>query len=242
MSKQGYMWYTSNWNNSDRVFELYLEGRGLYRELIDRAMHNDNVVVFDLKKMSRRLNTSEADLNKILQVLLDLNLVVNKEEGLFLPECEKRLNLIRGGHKGGKKSRKSKPIDKPISKPMGKPVDKPMGKQSKVNRNININNNNKVDDAVVGFQKKIDSYVERIGSNEEVLYRESFYRCYKIKKNSLHKIIDEFKIHLNLHKPEHTDNYSYKEFKVHFSNWTRIKHNKGELSKYQSTIMQKGDL
>ena len=50
---------------------------------------------------------------------------------IFLPECESRLNLIRGGRKGGKKSRKNKPIGKPISKPTLKPIGKPTPKQSK---------------------------------------------------------------------------------------------------------------
>ena len=128
MGKQWYMWYTSNWNNSDRVFELNLAERGLYRELIDRAMHNDNVVPFDLTKMARRLNSNPDELTKILAVLIKTELVIEKENGLFLPECETRLNLIRGGRKGGKKSRKNKPINKPTLKPINKPINKPIPK------------------------------------------------------------------------------------------------------------------
>lgn len=143
MAKLGYTWYPQNWNNSDRVFELNLAQRGLYRELIDRAMTSDNKVDFKLSKMSRRLNTSVDELIEILNFLTELELVEEREEGLFLPECEPRLNLIRGGQKGGKKSRKNKPKNKPTDKPKSKPLGKPENKPTPNQREIEIEKENK---------------------------------------------------------------------------------------------------
>ena len=91
-------------------------------------MTTDNNVVFIISKMVRRLNSSKEELTETLDVLIDLQLVVDMGETLFLPECESRLALIRGGKKGGETSSKKKPISKPIDKPISKPIDKPIDK------------------------------------------------------------------------------------------------------------------
>ena len=238
MGKQWYMWYTSNWNNSDRVFELNLAERGLYRELIDRAMHNDNVVPFDLTKMARRLNSNPDELTKILAVLIKNELVIEKENGLFIPECEPRLNLIRGGRKGGEKSRKNKPIPKPIPKPTPKPT--PNQRKEKERKEKEIKQQSAEVDSL--FFDKIDGFINSIGKVSETLWRESFYRSYGLKKGSLSLLSKDFKDHLIKQPPDFLDRYDFKEFKKHLDNWVRRKHQSGDLIKYKKDQTQKGDL
>ncbi len=127
MSKLGYTWYPKDWNNSEAVFELTLQQRGLYRELIDLAMLNDNKIIIKSSVWVRKWNIPQKDLNNILTVLTDLDLVEINKDCLFIPSCESRLNLVRGGRNGGKKS-------KPIPKPIVKPTPKPTPKQKKEKR------------------------------------------------------------------------------------------------------------
>ena len=63
MSKLGYTWYPKDWNNSEAVFELTLQQRGLYRELIDLAMLNDNKIIIKSSVWVRKWNIPQKDLN-----------------------------------------------------------------------------------------------------------------------------------------------------------------------------------
>lgn len=126
MSKLGYTWYPKDWNNSESVFELSLEQRGLFRELIDLAMLNDNKTVINMSVWCRKWDVEENCLEGILGRLISLDLINIDGKNLFIPSCESRLNLVRGGKKGGEKS-------KPVVKPIPKPIDKPDSNQKKLN-------------------------------------------------------------------------------------------------------------
>ena len=127
MAKLGYTWYPKDWGNSEKVFELTLLERGLYRELIDMAMLNDNNTVINEKIWARKFGSSLSEIESILLTLEGLNLIELTDCKLFIPSCEPRLNLMRGGSKGGK----NKPTPKPIVKPIVKPTPKPTPKQKK---------------------------------------------------------------------------------------------------------------
>ena len=134
MSKLGYTWYPKDWNNSEAVFELTLQQRGLYRELIDLAMLNDNKTIVKSSVWVRKWNIPHDDLWEILETLKSLSLIEipdtdleNVDYSLFIPSCEPRLKLVRGGRKGGE----NKPTSKPTPKPMVKPTPKPIVKQKK---------------------------------------------------------------------------------------------------------------
>jgi hypothetical protein len=122
MAKLGYTWYPKDWGNSESVFELDLSERGLYRELIDLAMLNDNKVEVKKDVWQRKFAVSNIDLEAILLKLIRLNLIEINDNLLIIPSCESRLQLVRGGREGGKNS---KPISKPTSKPTHKPTHKP---------------------------------------------------------------------------------------------------------------------
>ena len=129
MAKLGYTWYPKDWGNSESVFELSLSERGLYREFIDLAMLNDNKTEIKKDVWIRKFCVSKEDLESILDKLRMLNLIQFIDNILFIPSCESRLKLVRGGHNGGKKS---KPIAKPIAKPfesLDEKNEKPIAKQ-----------------------------------------------------------------------------------------------------------------
>lgn len=114
MAKLGYTWYPKDWGNSEKVFELTLIERGLYRELIDMAMLNDNKTQINVKVWSRKFGSTQDEIESILITLSDLSLIEVNNDLLFIPSCESRLKLVRGGRNGGKKS---KPTPKPTPKP-----------------------------------------------------------------------------------------------------------------------------
>ena len=157
MSKLGYTWYPKDWGNSEAVFELNLSERGLYRELIDMAMLNDNTTIINSRVWCRKFDIEHDDLWLIIEKIKELKLIeiINEDSEdedliLFIPSCEPRLKLVRGGKKGGEKSVKNKPIVKPIDKPLvslEEKVDKHTPNQRKVKeKKLNIkekeNNNN----------------------------------------------------------------------------------------------------
>lgn len=129
MAKLGYTFYPKDWGNSEAVFELTLTERGLYRELIDMAMLNDNKTIINLSVWIRKWNVTENELKALLGGLSHKNVIKITGENLFVQSCESRLNLVRGGSKGGSKS---KPTPKPSSKPTPKPT--PNQRKEKVNR------------------------------------------------------------------------------------------------------------
>ena len=123
MGKLGYTWYPKDWNNSEAVFELTLQQRGLYRELIDLAMLNDNKTIVNIKVWCRKFDVDKDLLIDELEYLQQLGLIENDFKAIFIPSCEPRLNLVRGGKKGGE--------NKPTPKPIVKPTPKPIAKQKK---------------------------------------------------------------------------------------------------------------
>lgn len=145
MAKLGYTWYPKDWGNSEKVFELTLLERGLYRELIDMAMLNDNQTIINDKVWARKFGSTIEEIESILLTLERLELIEITNEFLFIPSCESRLALVRAGRKGGKKS---KPNAKPISKPSVKPTEKPNTNQietKKKRKEIENNKPTKVD-------------------------------------------------------------------------------------------------
>jgi hypothetical protein len=116
MAKLGYTWYPKDWGNSESVFELNLSERGLYRELIDLAMLNDNKTEIKKDVWCRKFDIDIISLNSILNKLYDLKLIEINSELLFIPSCESRLIYCRTGSIGGKNKGKSKGNSKGLHK------------------------------------------------------------------------------------------------------------------------------
>jgi len=124
MAKLGYTWYPKDWGNSESVFELNLTERGLYRELIDLAMLNDNKTEIKLEVWSRKFDISTEDLYSILGKLKALEVIIINDNNLFIPSCESRLNLSRGGKKSKPTETSLNNLSKPISKPISEQIEK----------------------------------------------------------------------------------------------------------------------
>jgi len=131
MSKLGYTFYPKDWSSDDAVFELLLDERGLFRELIDLAMLNDNTTKINSSVWCRKFAITKEKLDDILAILSDKELIKIDKNTLFIPSCEKRLKLVRAGRNGGKKSTKNKPNGKPLVKPTHKPLGKQIEKKEK---------------------------------------------------------------------------------------------------------------
>ena len=203
MGKLGYTWYPKDWGNSDAVFELNLEERGLYRELIDMAMLNDNKTEIKLGLWSRKFDCDKSNLDSILDVLQVLKLIKIDDNFIFVPSCEPRLKLVRGGKKGGKKSTKNKPTVKPTVKPLvslNEKNDKPTLNQRESKVNINIKERDVVEENPISkftdwFNARRTQYLE-IESNFKRL-------SYQDKKNleelkELYKKEDFEKVMINM--------------------------------------------
>lgn len=159
MAKLSYTWYPKDWGNSEAVFELTLLERGLYRELIDIAMLNDNKTIVNIKIWARKFGSSIDEIESILFTLERLKLVELKKENLFIPSCETRLKLVRSGAKGGSKS---KPTPKGNSKGSDKPT--PKGKPNQKKDKVNI----KEIESKIKNKEKFDLLIYWFGYREQI--------------------------------------------------------------------------
>jgi hypothetical protein len=222
MAKLGYTWYPKDWGNSESVFELTLIERGLYRELIDMAMLNDNKTTYNSKLWARKFGSSESEIESILITLVDLKLIELNNEFLFIPSCESRLNLVRGGSKGGKKS---KPIVKPIVKPNIKPFEslseknlKPTSNQREKESKIEIESKTKeniIDNSLFVFQCK-----------ESTQWIEVTAMQNKVSPKIVNLYLENFENHL-IQMEEQKE--TLKEYKEHFTHWLK----KQDLSNFR---------
>lgn len=201
MTKLGYTWYPKDWGNSNSVFELTLIERGLYRELIDMAMLNDNKIIINAKLWARKFGSYEDEIESILGTLEDLKLIKINGDELFIPSCESRLNLVRGGRNGGKKSKKNKPTYKPLlsldeknNKPSVKQIETKIEIENKEKVNINL-----IEQWFIDFENGFElTEIARINK-------------FKIEDVKL-KLI-EFRKFAELNYP------TYHKFVSHFKNW-----------------------
>ena len=208
MSKLGYTWYPKDWGNSEAVFELTLAERGLYRELIDMAMLNDNKTVVNYKVWCRKFDVEEKELELLIEHLMVLELINYNGEDIFVPSCEARLNLVRGGKKGGKKSRKNKPTPKPFVS-LGENKDKPTPNQKKLK-----GKENKVKQEILNST----SWIEQICMKKKL----DFNICVTY----LSDFLDTLELQGEIDKGEI-------EIKRHFINWLNI-----ELRKETKSVKQ----
>ena len=128
MAKLGYTWYPKDWGNSDAVFQLTLIERGLYRELIDMSMLNDNTTEINYRLWTRKFATTKDELETILRKIFYLFLVA-KVGSSQLEAVEVEVKKV--SQKQAYRKPYPKPIAKPIVKPYPKPYPKPIAKQKK---------------------------------------------------------------------------------------------------------------
>jgi len=197
MAKLGYTWYPKDWGNSESVFELNLSERGLYREFIDLAMMNNNNTEIKKDVWTRKFCVTIDELNVILDKLISLKLIILGKNHLFIPSCESRLNLVRGGSSGGK----NKPTPKPTPKPfvsLDEKNDKPTPKQieTKIETKIEIKLN-LIDQYFKDFEN--GSEIVRMAQNQKTTVEvlKAYIPQFRLKANSEYpnygKFVDHFR-------------------------------------------------
>ena len=136
--KLGYTFYPKDWNSDDQVFELNLEQRGVFRELIDSAYMNDNMIPFNIGSWARRWNVEVEHLETLLDRLIELKLITINDQLIHVPSCENRLNIVRRNQQNGQGGgRPPKPKSEPKANPIEKPKEK-KGKEKKRNKTPEI--------------------------------------------------------------------------------------------------------
>jgi len=222
ISQGGYTWWTKDWNSSDEVFELNLAERGLYRELIDLAMINDNAVEVKLGVWVRKFNSTREECQEIITRLLELNLIEETQEGkIFIPSCEKRLALIRAGASGGKAS----------GKPLGKPTKKQTETETETEterRSSKVDaEKSPFDDDVVGIS--IENCALKLSNNERTLdaivqnqdYGPTFGTdSIDVRKNMFREVLRDFNRSL---VEQGVYNKTPKDYIKHLHNWLRTR-------------------
>jgi len=177
MAKLGYTWYPKDWGNSEKVFELNLIERGLYRELIDMAMLNDNKTQINMKVWARKFGSNENEIEAILITLQNLDLIEINNDSLFVPSCESRLNLSRAGKKGKPSETsilnlKNQSQEEPISKPISKPISeqkKEKRKESKIKINEKSFTKKQLTDYFLNLFNFHKSEIKRMNANHRSL-------------------------------------------------------------------------
>lgn len=210
MAKLGYTWYPKDWGNSENVFELSLSERGLYREFIDLAMMNDNKTEIKKTVWCRKFCVSMEDLDVILAKLLSLKLIEYNKEILFIPSCETRLNMVRGGKKGGEAK---KPTRKPIVKGMPKPIesleeniDKPIANQTKIETKIENEIKENKNDLIFNELLVSESWIELTSMQSTKKFKPDQVKVFLKKYNDMINVQFEFKNNKT-------------EYCTHFVNW-----------------------
>lgn len=115
MAKLGYTFYSKDWKTDEKVFNLTLELRGLYREFIDFAYENDNQFTVEHRYWCRMLGINKRKFDTLFVRLINDGLIVLISDKYYIPSVEKRISKIRSGKLGGEKSKQT-PKQKPKQK------------------------------------------------------------------------------------------------------------------------------
>jgi hypothetical protein len=162
MAKLGYTWYPKDWGNSESVFEMTLSERGLYRELIDLAMLNNNETEIKHDVWSRKYAISVDELKLILDKLVSLNVIKINGAHLFIPSCEPRLNLSRGGKASKPTEASLKNLSKPTSEPISKPTSEQIEREIESKKKVKENN---IIERKLKFSSSLQPFLNKYGKD-----------------------------------------------------------------------------
>ena len=101
MAKLGYTFYPKDFISDPDVMFMSAAERGVYRDLIDLAYMNDNMIPYSIEMLVKYTNS---DIETVERVLSKKG---SENDGFFsIPSCEKRIDLINrnkeNGSKGGR--------------------------------------------------------------------------------------------------------------------------------------------
>jgi hypothetical protein len=195
MAKLGYTWYPKDWGNSESVFEMTLSERGLYRELIDLAMLNNNETEIKHDVWSRKYAISVDELKLILDKLVALNVIKINGVHLFIPSCEPRLNLSRGGKSSKPTETSLKNLSKPTSEPISKPTSEQIERERERESKKKVKENNIVE-RKLKFSTSLQPFLNKYGKDLLI----NFYKYWTEENKSGTKFKQELEQTWNLER------------------------------------------
>jgi hypothetical protein len=195
MAKLGYTWYPKDWGNSESVFEMTLSERGLYRELIDLAMLNNNETEIKHDVWSRKYAISVDELKLILDKLVALNVIKINGAHLFIPSCETRLNLSRGGKASKPTETSLKNLSKPTSEPISKPTSEQIEREREIESKKKVKENNIVE-RKLKFSTSLQPFLNKYGKDLLI----NFYKYWTEENKSGTKFKQELEQTWNLER------------------------------------------
>lgn len=193
MAKLGYTWYPKDWGNSESVFEMTLSERGLYRELIDLAMLNNNETEIKHDVWSRKYAISIDELKLILDKLVNLNVIKINGAHLFIPSCEPRLNLSRGGKASKPTETSLKNLSKPTSEPISKPTSEQREREIESKKKVKENN---IVERKLKFSLSLQPFLNKYGKDLLI----NFYKYWTEENKSGTKFKQELEQTWNLER------------------------------------------
>lgn len=161
-------------------------------------------------------------LEEMVKYCQEVNLLTTDGDKIFTPKLKERFESLL--------NRRTRQRNEPTGElstviTTNKIVSGPENPQSKGKESkVNITNSNKDFDA--------DVYKSELGSENNQMWKESWYMKFKVKPNSLSQVLDKFNIHLGLKDktelPKHL-----KDYKEHFYNWCNVQERIGNLDDYK---------
>lgn len=110
--KLGYTWYPKDFISDPDVMFMSAAERGVYRDLIDLAYMNDNLIKYSVEMLAKYTNSDVDTVQRVLDTK-------GKEtgSGWSIPSCEKRIKITQknreNGGKGGRPKTQTKPKQNP---------------------------------------------------------------------------------------------------------------------------------
>lgn len=245
MAKLGYTFYPKDFISDPDVMFMSAAERGVYRDLIDLAYMNDNMIPYSIDMLAKYTNS---DIETVERVLSKKGA---ENDGFFsIPSCEKRIDLINrnkeNGSKGGRPNNpkktqtitQSKTQTKPKQKADGNPNDNPNLTQNErqIEREIERENKKEIErknekeidqnqssiqpndfDKIYPDQiVSVDTAIRLLKSERWRSWRERIGMQKSILPDKMFELFDIFENHL---KDQNQFEKSAKDAQQHFSGW-----------------------
>lgn len=241
MSKKlGYTWYPKDFISDPDVMFMTSSQRGVYRDLLDLAYMNDNLIKYNVQMLAKYTNSDEETVQSVVDIKC-----IKTDKGYSIPSCEKRMNLAEKNRENGKKGGRPKENNNP-NKTQTKPKNNPSNnhdvsedktqieRQREREREIEIENKSECEIIEKPHTQKFSHYgkqpIETLKKNCATHHSWLTVIC---KKNSLNfenvlEWLDAFESHLlGSGKIEETES----EFKRYFNSWVTSEIRQGRTPK-----------
>lgn len=142
MSKKlGYTWYPKDFISDPDVMFMTSSQRGVYRDLLDLAYMNDNLIKYNVQMLAKYTNSDEETVQSVIDIKC-----IKTDQGYSIPSCEKRMNLAEKNRENGKKG--------------GRPTENKNPKITQVKPKNNPSNNHEVSEDKTQTERQREREIE----------------------------------------------------------------------------------